>query len=176
MHKKWRWGTCGLLVIALCGCKDRAAPKPEPKPEIDRAALAPVDPSAPQDRPLRMTGEGVEAMERAIQPYVEQAKQTYPEAKRRYLAGLPPGERFHVVTKLRRPGGFEHAFIEVTKIEGDQITGIIATDLQPSTPYKAGDSYTLPEPDLHDWLIVRADGTEEGNVVGKFLDHWKAPQ
>jgi len=28
--------------------------------------------------------------------------------------------------------------------------------------------------DLIDWLILRPDRSEEGNLVGKFLDEWNA--
>jgi hypothetical protein len=168
MHKGWQWTTSGLLVIALCGCRDR----PEPKPEL--APLVPVGPNAPPDKPIHASPDETETIEHAIRPYVELALRSYPEAKRRYLAGLPRGERFQVVTKLARPGGFEVAFIEVTKIDRDQITGIIVTNLNPRASYKAGDYYVLPERNLFDWVIVHSDGTEEGNVVGKFLDQWQA--
>jgi hypothetical protein len=168
MHKGWQWTTSGLLVIVLCGCRDQS----EPKPEITRAPLVPVGPNAPPDKPIRASADETEAIERAIRPYVELARRSYSEAKRRYLAGLPRGERFQVVTKLARPGGFEVAFIEVTKIDGDQIRGIIVTNLNPRTPYKTGDYYTLPESNLVDWVVVHSDGTEEGNAVGKFLDQW----
>ena len=30
--------------------------------------------------------------------------------------------------------------------------------------------YSFPESELVDWLIAKPDGSEEGNVVGKFLD------
>ena len=36
-----------------------------------------------------------------------------------------------------------------------------------------GDPYTFPEGELVDWLITHPDGSEEGNVVGKFLDEWQ---
>ena len=42
--------------------------------------------------------------------------------------------------------------------------------------YKAGDSYTLSERDIVDWVIVRPDGSEEGNVVGKFVEERNAKQ
>ena len=54
--------------------------------------------------------------------------------------------------------------------------GRIDSDVRAVSGYKAGDSYTLPEKDLIDWVIVRPDGSEEGNVVGKFLDTWRPPQ
>jgi hypothetical protein len=34
--------------------------------------------------------------------------------------------------------------------------------------------YSFQESELVDWLISRPDGSEEGNVVGKFLDERNA--
>ncbi len=39
--------------------------------------------------------------------------------------------------------------------------------------YKTGQRITFPETDIDNWVIVRPDGTEEGNYVGKFLDTYK---
>jgi hypothetical protein len=36
--------------------------------------------------------------------------------------------------------------------------------------HKLGDTYSFREQDLIDWMVARPDGSEEGNVVGKFLD------
>jgi len=38
---------------------------------------------------------------------------------------------------------------------------------------KSGQRITIPESKIDNWVIVRPDGTEEGNYVGKFLDHYK---
>ncbi len=109
-------------------------------------------------------------MERAIAPYSEQARKSYPDAKKRYLAGLPAGHRFSVVTKLQASGHVEAVFITVSGIKGDQITGRIDSDVRGVPGYKPGDTYTLSERDIVDWVIVRPDGSEEGNVVGKFIE------
>jgi hypothetical protein len=39
--------------------------------------------------------------------------------------------------------------------------------------YKEGQRITISEDKIDNWVIVRPDGTEEGNYVGKFLDHYK---
>jgi len=114
-------------------------------------------------------------MEKAIAPYIEQAKKSYPDAKKRYLAGLPTKHRFAVVTKLHGPGGEEAIFVTVTAIKGDQVTGRIDSEVH-VLGYKTGDPYTLSERDIVDWVIVRPDGSEEGNLVGKFLDERRAKQ
>jgi hypothetical protein len=46
-------------------------------------------PNAPKDQPF--TAPSPERFERAIAPYVAQAKATYPQAKRRFLKGLGKG-------------------------------------------------------------------------------------
>ena len=35
--------------------------------------------------------------------------------------------------------------------------------------YSSGDRVTAPESEVRNWMFVRPDGTEEGNIVGKFL-------
>ena len=133
--------------------------------------------NAPKDEPVQVsTSAERDEMERAIAPYIEQARKSYPDAKKRYLAGLPSGHRFSVVTKLRSQGRVEAVFVTVTGIKGDQITGRIDSDVRGVAGYKAGDSYTLSERDIVDWVIVRPDGGEEGNLVGKFLEERNAKQ
>jgi hypothetical protein len=131
--------------------------------------------SAPaRDLPQPIQSEQMMAFEKAIAPYVSQARETYPAARDRYLAGLPAGEKFFVTTRLHDKGGkFEQVFIRVTKIEAGTISGQIASKLDFVTEYKTGQSYSFPEAQLLDWVIVNAQGREEGNVVGKFLDTYR---
>jgi hypothetical protein len=110
----------------------------------------------------------------AIAPYVEKARQTYPAAKKRYLDGLPVGHTFYVVTNLKDSGGTtEQVFVVVAKIADHRISGRIASDILGVKGYKNGDAHAFSENEVIDWLISRPDGTEEGNVVGKFLDEWQ---
>jgi hypothetical protein len=58
------------------------------------------------------------------------------------------------------------------KNRGRKITGVLgAVDLLHN--YKEGERVTIPESNIDNWVIVRPDGTEDGNYVGKFLDHYK---
>jgi hypothetical protein len=131
--------------------------------------------NAPIDKPVAvMTNPQFSALERAIAPHVAKARETYPEAKRRYLAGLPPKHVFFVTTRLRDMSGvLEQVFIAVERINDGKITGTISSNLALVKDYKRGQRYTLAETDLLDWLISKPDGTEEGNFVGKFLDTYK---
>jgi uncharacterized protein YegJ (DUF2314 family) len=128
----------------------------------------------PPDRPVRLDSPAKMATyEKAIAPYIAKARATYPAAKKRFLAGLPPGHRFSVrVALFDRNRAREDTFVRVEKIEGGQITGTISNELLLVKNYKTGQRITFPESKIDNWLILRPDGTEEGNVVGKFLDHY----
>jgi hypothetical protein len=129
--------------------------------------------NAPVDKPARANKEQEVQYDKAIAPYVAKARTSYPAAKARFLAGLPPGYRFSVRVRLFDPNGLrEDAFLNVTKISGHSVTGVLASiDLIHS--YKTGQTITVNESAVDNWLFQRPDGTEEGNYVGKFLDHYK---
>ena len=133
-----------------------------------------VAPNAPKDKPAPIKEGKTSDFDRAIAPYVAKARSTYPEAKKRYLAGLPPKHTFFITTRLRdKAGKWEQAFIAVESIKAGQVTGLIWSDLTLVTGFKRGERYTFPEADMLDWLISKPDGTEEGNVVGIFLDTYQ---
>jgi hypothetical protein len=127
--------------------------------------------AAPADRPVGIRAESLAGFQEAIAPYVAQARATYPEAKRRYLAGLPPGETFFVTTMLVDPDGhFEQVFILVDKIEAGFVTGRIFSDVATVRGFHPRDVYRFAEGQIVDWLISKPDGSEEGNLVGKYID------
>jgi hypothetical protein len=126
-------------------------------------------PNRPHDSPHAISDSA--AYDEAIAPYVAQARKTYGDAKRRFLKGLPPGYVFFVTTRLRDSRDHsEQAFIRVRTIEGELITGVISSQLSAVDGLQTGQVYSFKERELIDWLIARPDGSEEGNVVGKFLD------
>ena len=129
--------------------------------------------NAPVDKPFKATADQLAEYEKAISPYVAKARATYPAAKARFLAGLPPGYSFSVRVRLFDPNGQrEDSFMTVQKISGGEITGVLGSvDILHS--YKRGQTITVKERNIDNWVIVRPDGTEEGNYVGKFLDHYK---
>lgn len=154
-----------------------AAEPPTPAAQPPAAGPGSAGSNASKDKPVAASSQSeVDALEKAIAPYIEQAKRSFPGAKKRFLAGLPAGHKFAIATKLHSPGKVETVFVMVQRIEGNKITGRIDSDVRAVTGYKTGDSYTLPESDLIDWVIVRPDGSEEGNAVGKFLDTWQSQQ
>ena len=138
------------------------------------AQQTPLAPNAPPDKPFTVESEKVAALHKAMEPFIAKARATYPEAKKRYLAGLPPRQVFFLVTRLRdQRGRMEQVFIEIQSIADGKASGILASDIRVVEGFKRGQAYTFPEKDLIDWLISKPDGTEEGNVVGIFLDNYK---
>ncbi|OPY69093.1 MAG: hypothetical protein A4E57_01398 [Syntrophorhabdaceae bacterium PtaU1.Bin034] len=130
--------------------------------------------NAPADRPFFMDGPETGRVEEAIKPYIEKARKSYPEAKRRFLTGLPANHMFFATTILQdETGRSEQVFVAVERIEGGNIVGRIRSNIFAVKSYKYGDRYEFPEPHLIDWLIARPDGTEEGNFVGNFLDEYQ---
>jgi uncharacterized protein YegJ (DUF2314 family) len=113
--------------------------------------------------------------EEALKPHLEEAKKTYPDARKRFLAGLAPGERFLITLELKDEKGIpEKLYVEVGNIKDGVIKGTIATNLRRVTKIKRGDKYSFPEAELIDWMIVKPDGSEEGNFVGKFLNEYRS--
>ena len=127
-------------------------------------------------------GSGWEAYDRAIAPYVAKARASYPSARKRYLGGLPSGYTFAVWIRLyqndekAREHRHEDVFVVVEQIKNGTIHGYINNNLDLLTNYKNGQRIEFPESDVRNWLILRPDGTEEGNDVGRFLEHWKPPK
>jgi len=132
-------------------------------------------PNAPQDKPFSAgTTRQQQQFERAIAPHVARAKATYPQAKERFLRGLPSGQSFFVTTRLvDASGNFEQVFIAVQAIVDGQVRGRIWSPLHAVKGYKYKDAYAFPEERILDWLIAKPDGSEEGNFVGKFLDTYQ---
>ena len=153
--------SCLLIACPLFGQAQQPSPSPTPPP----------------DRSAAVTADDIKQFEESLKPYIEKARQTYPDAKKRYLAGLPKGQWFSVTTKIYdEQGRFEQVFIEVKEIKDGVIKGLIANDLNVLTKYKLGDAYSFPEKDLIDWTISYPDGTEEGNFVGKYIESLQKPQ
>jgi hypothetical protein len=156
-----------LVVLILLGSLSAAAQRP--------GVLAP---NAPRDQPASVRQQCEwEALVRVLDPYVRRARATYPAAKVRFLAGLPPRHSFFVTVRLTDSlKHHEQVFLAVESIVGERLHGSIANDITTVRGFKRGDSYTVPESDLVDWLIAKPDGSEEGNIVGTFMDTYRPPQ
>lgn len=102
---------------------------------------------------------------------MKEALRTLPQAKKRFTAGMKPGETFYLTTRVvDADGRFEQVFVQVTQWEDTYVQGTIANTLQTVRDYTTGQTLEFTTKAVYDWTIVRADGSEEGNYVGKFLD------
>jgi hypothetical protein len=113
-----------------------------------------------------------DVFDQAIAPYLAQARASYPDARRRFLAGLPRAHVFFVTTRLIEGSESEDPFVQVDAIQDGQIHGRIGSTMARVKSFKRGDPVTFPESAVMDWTITKPDGTEEGNAVGKFLRTW----
>jgi uncharacterized protein YegJ (DUF2314 family) len=129
--------------------------------------------NAPKDAPVSGDAEQAKKLEAAIAPYVKKARETLPAAKTKYLAGLPKNHIFYVTIKLYDPSkNYEVVFVKVTSWKADTIQGILDSDVTILKGHSQGEKLTCHESDVLDWTISKPDGTEEGNLVGKFLDKY----
>lgn len=96
---------------------------------------------------------------------------TWPDAKARYLAGLPPKHAFFVTYQLEdRKGNVERVFVAVHEIAEGVVHGRIWNDITLVEGFEFRQEISFPESDVLDWTIARPDGTEEGNFIGKYVD------
>ncbi len=133
-----------------------------------------ADAQSTADQSVNIAGrQQFEAMLKAEAPYLAKARATYPSAKKRYLAGLPPGYSFavrkHLAEPRTEPGPqrLQGVYIEVDAIKDGKIYGRIGEVNLPS--FHRGQRISFPEPEIEDWAIFHPDGSVEGDVVGKFL-------
>jgi hypothetical protein len=132
-------------------------------------------PNGPRDQPLTASsGSDAVRMFFAMEPYVAHARASWPEARRRFLAGLPDRHTFFVTTRLRDAGGrIEQVFVAVDSVTDGRVHGRIWSQILVVEGYRLGQRYAFSEAELIDWMIARPDGTTEGNVVGRFLDIYR---
>lgn len=152
--------TLRLLLLAFVAVFDAQAAEPV------------LSKDAPADKPaVAATADEMEAIHKAMEPYIQEARKTYPAARAKFQKGLPRGEHFFITTRLRdAEGRMEQVFIAVSSVEAGIVKGIIFSPIQVVSGYAYKQPYSFPESELVDWLITKPDGSEEGNVVGKFLD------
>ena len=124
--------------------------------------------NAPEDCGALTTSDALRSIVDELSP---EALKTWPTAKERFLAGLPEQHGFFVTfLVVDAEGRSEYLFIAVDEIVENEIRGRIWSDVKliEGMPFRA--PVVLPEDAISDWLITKPDGTEEGNIIGKYID------
>ena len=142
------------------------------------ANTASLPAAAPADRPVSVAAANesdakaaLAALDHRIAPAVKQARAILPQAKRRFLKGLPDGQGSYVTTRVADPDGrFEQVFVRVKQWQGSQIQGFITSQSNVVESFQKNQLVTFSESAVLDWTISRPDGSEEGNYVGKLID------
>jgi hypothetical protein len=135
-------------------------------------------PNAPADKPVPLIDEcQLRHFNKSMQPYVDSARATWPAARARYINGLPPGNTFFVTVRLTdQEKRIEQVFVVVDSVRNSRVFGRIRSPIQLVRGFRYGQPYDLPDSDIMDWMIAKPDGSEEGNVVGKFIDTYRPPE
>jgi hypothetical protein len=129
-----------------------------------------ISPRAAPDISAFATPQERKALDEALKPYAAQARNTFPGAAARFLAGLKKGESLFVTTRIYDElTRSELVLISVARIQGGIVEGRIWTRPHVVTTHGFRDWYGFPETQLVDWLIVNPDGADEGNVLGNFM-------
>jgi len=103
-----------------------------------------------------------------LAPYTQQAKATLEIFNHKFSE--KEGNIFYVITKLREDERSEQIFVKISKIEDNAYIGKIASQPLGKINFKFGDPIKVDIQDVIDWSIVKDNGEEEGNLLGKTLD------
>ena len=100
-----------------------------------------------------------------------EAMKSWPEAKARFLSGLPDEYSLFVTFILvgQEQRG-EYVFLAVDAISDEGVSGRLWTEMLVVEGFQHGDNFLVDEDAISDWLITKPDGTEDGNLIGKYID------
>ena len=109
--------------------------------------------------------------ESALADPVREALRTLPQAKKRFLAGLPSGDQFLLSVRIiASDTSFRQVSARVLGWHGNTVQAL----LLPSAADSAGPTeptlVSFPETAVLDWTLLWASGREEGNYVGRYID------
>ena len=126
---------------------------------------------APPDRPLDLDSAAVLCVRRATAALTDRAQATLPGVVRRFQSGLPGDQEFSVTIRLYdNRGREEQVFVVIHEMRGDTLVGVLASDIRLVHGFAAGMGVLVLPAAVLDWTILHADGTEEGNLIGKWVD------
>ena len=110
----------------------------------------------------------------ALADPVREALRTLPQAKKKFLAGLPSGDQFLLSVRVAATDtSFRQASARVMGWHGSTVQALLlpgAADSADSAGPQEPLPVSFPETAAVDWTLLRAGGREEGNYVGRYQD------
>lgn len=116
------------------------------------------------DKPMDVT----KSMADELDKYRIRARQTLGHFNEKLKAHTD--KEYYVITRLYEGDYYEQVFVYVAKLEQGAYIGTIASEPMGKVNFKRGAPITVSESDVVDWVVVKQDGTEEGNLLGKMID------
>jgi uncharacterized protein YegJ (DUF2314 family) len=101
------------------------------------------------------------------------ARARLPAVKKRFNAGLGPGERLLVKAPFAVTGkevGTEYMWLEVVSWKGTEIRGVLANEPEHIPDLHQGVAVKVEQKELYDYALWHADGTYEGDETTKILE------
>ena len=148
-----------LLALLILGNAKTAAAQAA-APVVLTAATAPagVRPALARDQT-------------ALADPVREALRTLPQAKKKFLAGLPDGDQFLLsVRVVASDTSFRQASARVLGWRGTTVQALLLPAAADSATPAEPTPVSFSETAVVDWTLLRASGREEGNYVGRYTD------
>lgn len=137
------------------------------------AGFYPAVSASERDKPFHVESDVSETFENSIAECIQKAMKSLPPVKSRFMAGLPATEALYLTIRIAgKDGKIEQVFVRVNKWDKYVITGTLANHLRHAGGYEPGDTLKFGEGDILDWTMRKADGSCEGNFIGKFVSQW----
>ncbi|MDB5233628.1 MAG: hypothetical protein JWR44_621 [Hymenobacter sp.] len=147
-----------LLAAGLSGTHPAAGQTPAPVVLTAATAPASVRPALTRN-------------ETALADPVREALRTLPQAKKRFLAGLPEGDQFLLsVRVIATDTSFRQVSARVLGWHGNTVQALLLPSSTDSAAPTEPLPVSFPETAVVDWTLLRASGREEGNYVGRYID------
>ena len=109
--------------------------------------------------------------ESALADPVREALRTLPQAKKKFLAGLPIGDQFLLSVRVAASDtSFRQASVRVLGWRGNTVQALLLPEAADSAAAVEPMPVSFPEAAVVDWTLLRASGREEGNYVGRYTD------
>jgi hypothetical protein len=109
--------------------------------------------------------------ETALADPMREALRTLPQAKKKFLAGLPIGDQFLLsVRVIATDTSFRQASARVLGWHGNTVQALLLPETTTAATTAEPMPVTFSEAAVVDWTLLRASGREEGNYVGRYTD------